>query len=711
MDPYYQFGSPRAKNHPRQRLSQYFRTLVKLAFGHPCPVCQSLNHSPPSKRGLSRIKAKGSVPAFQGSRDAGCKVCRMALDAVKAFQRGWNNTLQLWLDRPSLPSGGAGWDTLTVFLALDDPVIPRFKLKGPLAYSTSIIADTRTDEAFRRVSSWLEDCLSKHDGCKTVNGGFMPSRVLDLRLADEYKLILVPTSRLQRSAAYACLSYCWGSDLDGVATTVKANVQAHQLGISLMTLPRTIRDAVMVAQKLAIRYLWVDALCIIQDDGDDWARESARMCDIYSNSKITIAAHRATSCKDGFLGEQIQGQPSWQREFKTKFGKKYPNASSRNMLLRLGHPPMGSPSPLDTRGWALQECILPRRVVHYTDEELIWECNTRHFCECGHVEGPQDGGETRKVKTQIRKSGGIRGGNPNPISDPTIEGWMQLVERYTERRLTYSSDRLVAVVGLAQMVQASSTGTMDSEYLAGLFRKALPRHLLWIAGGNSVTLEGALPRPLPPRAPSWSWASIDGRVHFPGELHSGWEDASIVIDHDRSFCYPTKGAAHDPTVTGELLLEGLAAPVKLITVEARFDNPMERHSMGWAATWMDRLTYVWAQDGSRTKVACDTARDPELRFGDKGHGCWISDDHRCNRCKADSWDLGMEYCVLKVATYYNEAGSPFTPAEYFLVLQRSVTVKGAWERIGLGEIKLRQDKAKTEGDLFREAKTQTLRIV
>ncbi len=82
-----------------------------------------------------------------------------------------------------------------------------------------------------------------------------------------------------------------------------ANREAYCCGIPIPSLSKSVQDAVLVCRRLGIRYLWVDALCIVQDDTDERQREAAQMHRIYSNSHLTIAAHAAVSSKDGFLGK------------------------------------------------------------------------------------------------------------------------------------------------------------------------------------------------------------------------------------------------------------------------------------------------------------------------------------------------------------------------------------------------------------------------
>ncbi len=148
----------------------------------------------------------------------------------------------------------------------------------------------------------------------------MPRRVIDVsgKKDDVVRLLDSEISKdpLRTPAPYAALSYCWGLDQKAFYKTTKSNFEEHRRGILLSSLPKTLQDAVLVCRRLHIHFLWVDALCIIQGDVDDWRRESAQMHSVYASSHVTIAAHAGASCSDGFLGEQAFGQPHWQRPLK-----------------------------------------------------------------------------------------------------------------------------------------------------------------------------------------------------------------------------------------------------------------------------------------------------------------------------------------------------------------------------------------------------------
>lgn len=602
---------------------------------------------------------------------------------------------------------------------VDDPIRERATLKGPFASSLSIISDTRTDEAFKRLSAWLEDCLSNHEDCRTAAANmtlFMPTRVLDLAQAIKDKAVMIATAQLPQPAPYACLSYCWGSELDGVVRTVKTNLKENQTtGIPLCKLPQTIQDAATVCAKLGIRYLWIDSLCIIQDDGDDWAREAMQMCNVYSHSRLTIAAHRAAACKEGFLGKQIYGQPDWQREVKTDFGKAIPDANPEKVFLRLEESDFRSrahdPSPLETRGWTLQECILPPRIIHYTAEELVWECNTRHFCECGHVEGLTTNGTFPMVRTEI-----ARGKGNDKIKELAVDGWMHLVERYSERNLTFLSDKIPAIAGLAQMVQASIPATEDSTYLAGLFLRSLPRHLLWTVKSKKrgSAYRPATARSVPPRAPTWSWASVDNPVSYPRMLVDLRDREYVTVHREGCFATPPDGASSQGagTTVGELLLEGPVVPVKLMTVESPEQQQRQQSPEGSSDSWMSRLTFAWTRNGRRAKVICDVARDFDVKADRDGHDCWTcwtaTNGHRCDECNLRYAPRDTTECIaLKVGMYC----VPSDRQRLFLVLGRSRTVEGAWERLGVGSVRVDYEDVEAEWELFDQAEVRKVRIV
>ncbi|KAF0320296.1 het domain-containing protein [Colletotrichum asianum] len=100
---------------------------------------------------------------------------------------------------------------------------------------------------------------------------------------------------------YVALSHCWGPEQLHPPETTWSNLRQRQECIDLTTLPSTFRDAVLVTRNLGVQYLWIDSLCIVQDDTADWQTESSKMAGYYSNAYLVISAAQAEDSTQGFL--------------------------------------------------------------------------------------------------------------------------------------------------------------------------------------------------------------------------------------------------------------------------------------------------------------------------------------------------------------------------------------------------------------------------
>ena len=149
-----------------------------------------------------------------------------------------------------------------------------------------------------RARAWLRTCQRHHTQCKEPVAVSLPTRVLDL--TESPKLRITTTSRT--TGMYTALSYCWGNDVQPVTTL--ENITNRQKGFNLSELPRSIRDAVAVTKGLGLQYLWVDALCIVQDDGDDRQREITSMGSTYKNAHLTIVASSGSSVHKRFSSSE-----------------------------------------------------------------------------------------------------------------------------------------------------------------------------------------------------------------------------------------------------------------------------------------------------------------------------------------------------------------------------------------------------------------------
>lgn len=253
--------------------------------------------------------------------------------------------------------------------------------------SLAVTEDSSSLEAFHRARKWLEHCVQHDEACTPPNADFIPRRLIDVGSWDEScEPFLV---ELQEPASYACLSYCWGPNTENVLKTTTNNLAAHFKHIRFSSMPPGIQDAVTVCRGLNIRYLWVDSLCLIQNDLKMWLQDASSMDLIYLNSHVTIAVQEPETCNKHFLGKQSFGGSLLQDyisiDLATTEGNVHVEGFSRVETEDDYREAYREPYSLETRGWCFQESLLPNRRLCYNGKEMVWECLCRSICECGHI--------------------------------------------------------------------------------------------------------------------------------------------------------------------------------------------------------------------------------------------------------------------------------------------------------------------------------------
>ncbi|PVH77992.1 HET-domain-containing protein, partial [Cadophora sp. DSE1049] len=317
---------------------------------------------------------------------------------------------------------------------------------------------------FALAGRWLGDCNRDHPECHIRCETQLPTRVIDVGSFCSSPFLYVSGGRV---APYVTLSHCWGGTIEVRCTP--SNIDRYQDEICFSDLPLTLRDAITPTRRLGFRYVWIDALCIIQDNHDDWAQEAVKMGTYYRNSALTIAAGDARNSNEGLLTAR------------------YPE-----FLCNGGH--WDGLDHLEKRGWTLQERVLSPRVLHYTNKGIVWECRKFRLHEKG---GSQPTNETFQDLVS-------RVGHAYEAHE-LARLWERLISIYSERSLTVASDKLPSISGLAAMFQAAHSGV----YLAGIWKHEMPACLLW---RRSTSAEAPLEKPSSYQTPSWSWASLDGEV-------------------------------------------------------------------------------------------------------------------------------------------------------------------------------------------------------
>jgi len=384
---------------------------------------------------------------------------------------------------------------------------------------------------------------------------------------------------------YIALSHCWGQQRR--ITTTTENIAARRAGIDMTTLPATFRDAAQLTHDLGLNLLWIDSLCILQNDRADWERESPRMAEVYSSAYITLSASHSDSSETGLFGPTTRPAPD-QTPDNISLGR-FVQGNVGPFLADLSTPPGFSalarcelvyattyhykgqrsdllisndwmpastrrnPTPyisggfgrpfdplekqhLQSRAWTLQERLLSFRMLHFAADQMYWECNECMTGEDGSAYSPDWYNMDLLLRGQRLPHSEcgqlyaglslIEGYAPFDKSQRGRwrGGWLKHVEDYSGRSLTYESDRLVAMAGLAKQIAAETGDT----YYAGLWRGHIIEDLCWraypveeerrqVLGGFAHVYGKRLCRITAAsscRAPSWSWASLNGNVKF-----------------------------------------------------------------------------------------------------------------------------------------------------------------------------------------------------
>jgi len=385
------------------------------------------------------------------------------------------------------------------------------------ANATSVSGHTGSDKAVACARRWLDVCLLQHSTCDRAEAVSLPTRVIRIDGPQDVKLHISNND----TAAYVCLSHCWGAR--PIITTTVSSLRDHQTRIAWEQLPRTFQDAVSFAYRLGFAYIWIDSLCIIQDSVDDWRHEGSRMADIYKNASLTLAATLSSESSGGCFATAHPLHMSHKWNLIDSQGHAFEVYSRKSLHTKRTVEQL----PLLTRAWAFQERIMSPRVLHFTTNELLWECSSGQICEC------------------YPNSNGIASSKlpvPHILPPKTHGDWREVVVAYTGMSLTYPKDIFPALQALAK-----SMPSVMGPYLAGLWTNQLAWHLSWYS---------AVPqsRPIEWRAPTWSWASVEAPIYWTvGHLLGNYETNITVIDAKTS---PKGDDATGGISAGELVVTG-----------------------------------------------------------------------------------------------------------------------------------------------------------
>lgn len=311
--------------------------------------------------------------------------------------------------------------------------------------------------------------------------------------------------------------------------------------IPMQQLPVLFQNVIDVCRQLGIEYLWIDSLCILQDSPADWSIESAKMCEYYGNSILTISTSLSPSSDVPIFAERDRRW--WPQSFQVDLddGSKA-ELHAREHLQSTAEFCADGGGRLATRAWVWQENVLCRRLVRYTRSGLIWDCKSIDRVQLDDGELPWSLSQWGKRETSLQQVATV-----NPLRT-----WYLMVQSYTQRELTYVTDRLPAISGVAAWLhQYTKCG-----YFAGHWESNLTRSLCWIR-----SMSGELFNCGQYIAPSWAWPSIGKHIRYGSLLNdSEWTDLATI----RAVSCSTKSGNKFGQVTdGHLLLRGRLGSVQV----------------------------------------------------------------------------------------------------------------------------------------------------
>lgn len=319
----------------------------------------------------------------------------------------------------------------------------------------------------------------------------LPTRLLDVRSPSGKVRLVEPGDG--STGRYATLSHRWGT-LTGHVTT-KENLAERLQELNVRNLPELFIDAIRVCRDTGLRYLWIDSLCILQNSPEDWKRESKLMGNIYAQSTFTIAAHSAKTDQESFLENSAARFKfvSLQGTDKKLWNIRLPRNFEREMACD---------SSINSRGWVLQERLLSKRILHFLPSAIYLETD-KGVQEMDSAKGFNSNGSPRVIQYQPYGFERLQLMSAFDRFNPS-DHWQSIVEAYSNCQLTNDRDKLPALAGIANRIQKKDR----YDYIAGLWlnENFLPQ-LLWFASDGTSTK-----RPKSHRAPSLSWASVDGPV-------------------------------------------------------------------------------------------------------------------------------------------------------------------------------------------------------
>ncbi|KAF3051030.1 hypothetical protein E8E11_007792 [Didymella keratinophila] len=554
--------------------------------------------------------------------------------------------------------------------------------------SSRVVTRSDSEAALSVIQEWLTECIDEHSVdslCKSPSSPRLPTRVVDVG-HDEQSVKLIDSNGERKD--YICLSHCWG--LAQIITTTKTTLNERKRGIPWGLLSKTFQDAILMTRTLGFRYIWIDSLCIVQDDALDWEKESAKMASVYSNGYLTIAGTRSANGNGGLFSTkhdvEVSGATPDGDPYCIYFRERIDHHIEMIPDSTIEH------YPLLTRAWVYQERMLSTRVLHFGHFELFFECRSSIQCECGYISHEEDDPGIEKSLVKIEFADALSQLNHPEPGEVDVNNayyaarmWRTVVSSYSALSLTKSTDRLPALGGLARQTAAARQTT----YYAGLWKDTLNDDLLWATYREARTVAAA-PRPSPRTAPTWSWASAAGYVDYNDTIiFSSFDEGSEHAQEPHQHFAAIEQCTALPSSVDEFgaIAEGLLT-IRGLLVTGSIEYGTVEHAVGRLAPGPAQpyKAYLFCHPSGKWPIR------PDYLFEAEG---------------SDSVPPSTEIYCLRMSHLHVGPWQKLMS----LVLRKAPGRPECFERIGMLEVKSRTEDVDPVGTLFEIAVARTITIV
>ncbi|CZR62622.1 uncharacterized protein PAC_12519 [Phialocephala subalpina] len=343
------------------------------------------------------------------------------------------------------------------------------------------------------ITRMLAGCEDHGELCQMPTGS--ENEILTLMDLEVDQLVQLPMS-----TRYFTLSYLWGNAEDSMKVD-HANGTYDPESLHL-----TLKDAMLLVKRLGERYLWIDYICINQEDKDAKLADIQRMDLIYSNAYATLVAASGTDSNAGLPGVRPgtrQPAPAVEKFGTPPFLLMRDLPSLRQQLER---------SIWNTRAWTFQESLLSRRCLVFSHQDVSFQCRFMHHQAESEREPPPDDGLRNPDNSESKLAPDLAS------SDLWGQGWsfeayVSLIERYSARHMSFESDAVFALAGIMSRLQKRAAPEFDLRFYWGMPSRDFDKSLIWNGKMNLYAKRRV-------GIPSWSFLSYPEEISGPGMFAS-----------------------------------------------------------------------------------------------------------------------------------------------------------------------------------------------